>query len=182
MMELNIKDTFKRLVEKDIKREGIKELMDWLETTDFYTAPASTRYHDSVPMGLVTHSVKTYWMLNDFNTDFDKETKAIVSLFHDLCKVNFYKTEMRNTKDERGNWIKVPYYTVDDQFPYGHGEKSVYILSQFMKLGDGEIMAIRWHMGGFAPVEERLTMSKAFENYPLAVYLHSADLMASYLK
>lgn len=172
-----------------IRREGAERLLAWLDTTDFYTAPASTRFHLCVPGGLCQHSLNVYNRLSGSTAEtqlageVDGETIAICGLLHDLCKVNFYKQEMRNAKDEKGKWIKVPYYTVDDSLPYGHGEKSVYIISGFLRLSRAEAMAIRWHMGGFDDSVKggSYTCGNAFEQYPLGALLHSADLLATYL-
>lgn len=173
---------FKEYVNKYIKRKGIDELLESLSKTDFYTAPASTRFHDSHKGGLVKHSVKVFEHLKDFTEkdklDVDMETVAIVALFHDICKVHFYKTEMRNTK-ENGKWIKVPYYTVDDKFPLGHSSKSIILIREHMKLSPDEMLAINAHMGGFD--KRDFIISNTFEKCPLAVYLHMADLKATYL-
>lgn len=177
------KEEFKRYVKSYIKRDGIGDLMDYLEKTDFYTAPASTRFHDSEEGGLVHHSIKVFkTLIDDKDTSkMLKESIAIVGLFHDLCKVGFYEVSTRNTKDEKGKWIQVPYYTVNDQMPYGHGEKSVMIVSEFLKLNIEEMMAIRWHMAGFEPKENYGSLGKAYEKYPLALLLHLADMKATYL-
>jgi hypothetical protein len=172
------KDTFIEIYKNNIKRDGADALLEWLLKSDFFTAPASTKYHGAYEGGLVEHSINVYeqFVCND------AETRAICALLHDVCKVNFYKTDFRNVKDEKGVWQKVPYYAVDDQLPYGHGEKSVYIISGFMKLTREESMAIRWHMGGFDDAVRggSYSMGAAFEKYPLAVYLHTADMLATY--
>lgn len=178
------KERFKKVVAERITRDGIDELMESLEGTDFYTAPASTRYHDSHEAGLVKHSLAVFDILDTdlkFNDDFNKESIAIVSLFHDLCKVGFYKVSTRNTKDENGRWVQVPYYEVDDQIPLGHGDKSIMLIRDFMKLTLEEMIAIRWHMNGFVPKEDYQTLGKAYADYPLAVWLATADLKATYL-
>lgn len=156
-----MKEKFLEIYRKNITRPGADKLLAWLETTDFFTAPASTRFHLSRPGGLVDHSVHVYERLDNLVTDeegypgstfgedftISDETIAICGLLHDICKANFYTVEMRNRKNEQGQWEKYPFYVVDDQLPYGHGEKSVYIISGFMKLTREEAMAIRWHMG-----------------------------------
>ncbi len=161
-------------------------------SSDFFKAPASTKFHSSFAGGLVEHSVKVYnRFLNKIKTEFGEkyeevitnESIAIIGLLHDVCKINFYKSEYRNTKDKAGNWVQVICYTVDDKLPYGHGEKSVYILSGFIKLTRDEAMAINWHMGGF---DNRVqggsySMSVAFQQYPIAVIFHTADLETAYL-
>lgn len=176
---------------RSTKREGIDDVIGFLCTSDFFTAPASTRYHSSYEGGLAQHSMNVYNMLSrkidDFKMDeiiqfenIEEENVIIVSLLHDICKANFYKVEMRNTKQD-GQWIQVPYYTVDDRAPLGHGEKSVMILQSYIKLTRDEMYAIRWHMGGFEPDQNYNTLSKAFSMYPLALALHEADLEATYL-
>lgn len=190
-----MKDEFLRIYHENIKRPGAEEFLKWLESTDFFSAPASTRFHLARPGGLVEHSVHVYERLkklysvekygdlSDVAVFPEAETIAICGLLHDTCKANFYGVEMRNRKNEQGRWEKYPFYVVNDQLPYGHGEKSVYIISSFMKLTREEAMAIRWHMGGF---DESVkggshAMSDAFSQFPLAVLLHVADLQASYL-
>lgn len=177
---------FKKIVAENIKRKGVSDLMEQLERTDFYTAPASTRFHDSEPQGLVKHSVEVYNYLKKYNNpnlDLTPEQNAerisIVSLFHDVCKIGMYKMEMRNTKDENGKWVQVPYYTIDNMFPYGHGEKSVYLLQKFMELTDEEAMAIRWHMGAYDGERIYNDLNEAQKMFPLTMYLHFADVLAS---
>lgn len=168
-----------------IKRDGIEELLATLEKTDFYTAPASTRFHDSEEGGLVAHSLRVfdflYGELMD-NENFNHESIAIVSLFHDLCKIGYYKIDYRNVKNEFGKWDRVPYYTVEDKLPYGHGEKSVDMLRDFMKLTEEEKFAIRFHMGSYEGQQIWNTLSEAYKMYPLALYTHIADMKATYLK
>ena len=128
-----LKAEFKSIVANTIHRDGIDGLMTWLESTDFYSAPSSTRYHGAEPGGLAAHSIAVYNRLKQKQTDETDETIAIASLFHDLCKCNFYKQTFRNVKNEStGKWEKVPSYEVNDQFPLGHGEKSMFIIMKFM--------------------------------------------------
>ena len=150
------------------------------------TAPASTRFHAAYEGGLLDHSLNVYNVLisKHFNPETDDlESYTIVSLLHDLCKAGFYKTELRNRKNDRGEWEKVPVYAVDDQFPYGHGEKSVFLIERFMRLRTEEAIAVRWHMGGFDESVKggSFALAHAFEKYPLAVKLHLSDLEATYL-
>ena len=172
------KDKFIEIYKKLIKREGADKLLEWLEKSDFFTAPASTRFHGSEEGGLVKHSINVYERLKVINGE--NETTAICGLLHDLCKVNYYSIEMRNVK-EKGVWIQKPFYTVNDTLPYGHGEKSVYIISGFMKLNRDEAMAINWHMGGFDYRGQSPALTVAFEQYSLALNLHIADMQATYL-
>ena len=175
------------LARDDIKRDGIEALLSWLEASDFFTAPASTKFHLSEEGGLCAHSINVYERLvrlceAEWGEDgFNRESVAIIGLFHDLCKTNIYKVEMRNVK-ENGEWAQKPYSTVDDSLPYGHGEKSVYMLSGFMKLTREEAMAINWHMGGFdSRAKDVGCLRDAFSKYPLVPLLHTADLLSCYL-
>ena len=182
------KEEFLAIFQENVSREGAAELAAWLETTDFFTAPASTRYHCACEGGLVLHSLSVYHTLMEryFEEGADsRESFAIVALLHDLCKANYYKVSTRNVKnDETGVWEKVPFYAVEDQFPYGHGEKSVYLIERFLRLKVSEAIAIRWHMGGFDDAVRggSFALSQAFEKFPLAVKLHLADLESTYLK
>lgn len=175
-----------------IKREGAQELLAWLTGTnsDFFTAPASTRYHSAYEGGLLEHSINVYECLRDylarnkvrdeFGLSYSDETIAIVSLLHDLCKVNVYRVSTRNVKDPvTGQWKPMPYYEFDDNLPYGHGEKSVYVISGFMRLTREEAFAIRYHMG-FSNEDDARNVGKAFELFPLALALSIADTEATY--
>ncbi|MCI8291443.1 MAG: HDIG domain-containing protein [Clostridia bacterium] len=181
-----MKEEFIELL-RSTKREGIEEVIQFIEKTDFYKAPASTRFHGNYEGGLLEHSMKVYEILKhkvekaivDLNVSDD--TVIIIALLHDICKVNYYKVDYRNAKNERGEWEKVPYYTVDDTIPYGHGEKSVMMLTEYMKLTSEEKYAIRWHMGFTEPKEVYNTLGQAFKKYPVALMLHEADLEATYL-
>lgn len=180
-----MQDEFRKIYTQHIKREGADKLMNWLDKTDFFTAPASTRFHANYEGGLCEHSISVYERLKELTdgTAYTDETVALVSLLHDVCKVDFYKIDFRNVKNEHGQWVKMPYYTIDEKFPYGHGEKSVYIIQQFMKLTTEEAMAIRWHMGGFDTSVKGgdYSQSTAFQKYPLAVFLNSADLISTFV-
>lgn len=168
-----------------IKREGAAELLDWMQKTDFFTAPASTKFHLSEEGGLCEHSLNVYQVMMDrYNGGKPDESMAISALLHDLCKAQFYKSNTRNVKNETtGAWEKMPYYTIDDRFPYGHGEKSVFLVERFLRLKVEEAIAIRWHMGGFDEAARggSYAINGAFERYPLAVKLHIADIEATYL-
>ena len=185
-----MKEKFKSEYAK-IKRPGADKLLAWLENSDFFTAPASTKYHLARPGGLVEHSLNVYNRLTELCIaenfeDMDEsklESLAIIGLLHDVCKVDFYSMEFRNRKNEHGAWEQYPVYVVNDKLPYGHGEKSVYIISSFMKLTREEAMAIRWHMGAFEAdsTASGYSLSAAFRQYPLALLTHLADMQATYL-
>lgn len=188
-MNTELKGEFLSIYNGYIKRDGADNFLNYLLKTDFFTAPASTRFHGSHEGGLLEHSLNVYHCLKDYlerdrtkqlyRMNYSEETIALCALLHDVCKVNFYKTDYRNAKNERGEWEKVPYYTIDDTLPYGHGEKSVYIISGFMRLTREEAFAIRYHMG-FSGVEDKNSIGKAFEMFPLAFALSVADMEASY--
>lgn len=181
-----MKEKFISTVKRIIKREGIEDLLDYLETTDFYEAPASSMYHGNYKGGLVEHSLNVFSMLSGSSSyassEYSLETLAIVSLFHDLCKANTYKIEMRNVKED-GVWKQVPFYKVNEEYPFGHGEKSVYLIMKHMKLTDEEALAIRWHMGGFDSAVKggSYALSGAFNKSLLALELHLADMRATYI-
>ncbi len=174
-----------------IKREGSQKFLEYLKNTDFFTAPASARFHSNFPGGLCIHSINVFNRAvrefreeygENFEEKFPMESIAIAALLHDVCKINFYREETRNVK-ENGEWVPKRFYQIDDSLPYGHGEKSVYMISGFMKLTRNEAMAINWHMGGF---DSRVkggdySLSGAFYQYPFALMLHIADVKATYL-
>lgn len=184
-MDMNARDEFVQIFTENVTRNGAKELLAWLSNTDFFTAPASTKYHCACENGLVMHSVSVFntMMEKHFEEGVDSvESFAIAALLHDVCKAEFYKISTRNVKNElTGQWEKQPYYTIEDKFPFGHGEKSVFLIERFMKLRLDEAMAIRWHMGNFDD-STGYTVSQAYEKYPLAVKLHLADMESTYLR
>ena len=183
-------ERFIEIFREKITREGADKLLDFLMKSDFFTAPASTRYHGACEGGLVQHSLNVYDCLVDilnrprmkelYGIEYSDESIAIAGLLHDICKVNFYKTSFRNAKDENGKWVSVPYYTIEDNLPYGHGEKSVYIVSGFMRLTRDEAFAIRYHMG-FSGTEDTNNVGRALEMFPLAYAVCCADMEAAFL-
>ena len=184
--EKKMKEKFIQLLRKT-NREGIEDLINFIEEkTDFFTAPASTRFHGSHEGGLLEHSMKVYEILdykiknNVIDLHVPEDTIIIVSLLHDICKVNFYKVDYRNAKNARGEWEKVPYYTIDDTIPYGHGEKSVMMLTEYIKLTSEEKYSIRWHMGFSEPKEVYSSLGAAYKKYPLALLVNEEDLEATY--
>ena len=190
-MENNFKEEFLEIFNKHIKRDGQDKLLEYLIKSDFFIAPASTKFHSCHEGGLCEHSVKVYkrflsLIKNEYGETYDQkisnESIAIISLLHDVCKINCYKTEMRNVK-ENGNWVQKPYFVYEDKLPYGHGEKSVYIISGFIKLTREEAMAINWHMGGFDSrvLGGSYSIKDAFYSYPTALLFHLADVATTYL-
>ena len=157
------------------------------EKSDFFKAPASTRFHGDHEGGLVEHSLKVYEILkhkvehNIKGVTVPEESIIIIGLLHDICKTNFYKVDYRNAKNALGVWEKVPYYTIEDTIPYGHGEKSVMMITEYMKLTPEEKYAIRWHMGYTEPKELYNAIGASYTKYPIALLTHEADLEATYL-
>ncbi|MBQ8719656.1 MAG: hydrolase [Clostridia bacterium] len=184
------KERFIEIYKTNIKREGADKLLEYLTSpaSDFFTAPASARYHSSYEGGLCEHSINVYECLlsylesdraKKFGFDYSRESIAIVALLHDLCKVGVYKKGFRNVKDDKGVWQRVDTFEYDDKLPYGHGEKSVYIINGYMRLTREEAFAIRYHMG-YSSTEDPRNVSAAFEMFPLAFALSTADSEATY--
>ncbi|MBQ9211188.1 MAG: HD domain-containing protein [Clostridia bacterium] len=188
-MELNIetqKQTFLEICRASIQREGIEDLLSWLSKSDFFTAPASTKYHGAYAGGLCQHSIDVYQQAKRLvfmmPTPPSEESLVISTLFHDLCKVNMYKTDKRNQKIN-GEWREVPYYVVEEKFHFGgHGSKSVFLVQQFMKLTTEEAAAINCHMGFSDGSSSTVRdVSNAYHQFPLAWLVHVADEAATFL-
>lgn len=185
------REEFLQIYTEKITRDGADKFLEYLSSpaSDFFTAPASTRFHGSYEGGLLEHSLNVYYCLCDYlararvrdtyGFTCSQETAAIVSLLHDVCKINCYKKGTRNVKDKNGVWQTVPTYEFADEMPYGHGEKSVYIINGFMRLTREEAFAIRYHMG-FSGEESVRNVGAAFQMYPLAFALSTADMEATY--
>ncbi len=169
----------------DIDRDGMHELMEWLEKSDFYSAPASTKFHGNYAGGLLEHSLNVYDELKrlleiyGYSVSVSESTIRIVSLFHDLCKVNFYTTEKRNRKNQEGKWESYDSYSIKEKFCFGgHGSKSVFILQSFMQLTPEEAVAINCHMASW---DGNKDVGNAFEQFPLAWLVHVADEAATFI-
>jgi hypothetical protein len=187
---MSAREEFIEIYNDKIRREGAPALLDYLQNrSDFFTAPASMRYHGSYSGGLCDHSLNVYHCLVDYlerervrelyGLEYGEESVAVVGLLHDLCKVGCFKSSTRNVKGEDGRWQAVPSFVYDDPLPYGHGEKSVYIANGYIRLSREEAMAIRWHMG-FSGTEDNRLVGNAFKKYPLAFALSVADMEATY--
>lgn len=174
-----------------IHRPGIKELLDWLATTDFYSAPCSGRYHGSYSGALVEHSLNVYtqfWNIaprygyDATNTTLLEES-AIVCLFHDLCKVNFYEPYIRNVKNpDTGIWEQVEEYRAKGSTTLAsHGACSCYRVMQFIKLTETEFAAILHHMGAWDK-SQYSNPGEVYANNKLAWLLHVADEAATYIE
>ena len=191
---MTAKKVFMEYARENIKREGIEDLLDWLENdTDFFTSPASTKYHGSFEGGLLEHSLNVFeQLLVEFDTVVGKgwesvyspESVAIAALFHDLCKVNSYTTEQRWRKDAEGKWeAYYPYVYNSEKRAMGHGAQSVYFIQQFITLTEDEAEAIFWHMGAYdiSPYANLNGLSKTWQNNALAYMLSRADMAATYV-
>ena len=185
------KQEFINIFTSYIKREGADKLLDYLiNSSDFFSTPASGRRHSNFEGGLCFHSLNVYKrfknnIINEYGENYQEkisdESIAIIALMHDVCKVNTYTVDYRNKK-ENGAWVQVPYYAYENTLPYGHGEKSVYIVSGFIRLTREEAMCINWHMGGFdARAMNSSDLSDAFTRFPTALLFHISDLEATYL-
>ena len=184
MERVEQKAIFEQLLQ-ETGRPGINSVLDWLNTTDFYRAPASAKYHGSHLGGLLAHSINVYTELSNINKALNLEiphdTVAIAGLLHDVCKANTYKIGYRNVKNEElGIWEKKQIYEYDDQVPYGHGEKSVIILQGLgLQMNRTEMMMIRFHMGGFIGTDQHGLVNRAADLHPEIAAMHAADWIAS---
>ena len=193
---------FESLLLVGCKRNGLDKLIDYIRESDFYSAPASTRFHNCHEGGLLEHTLNvanrltakyyedSIWKERLHDTEY--ESLLISALLHDICKANYYVAEPKNKKvySESGtksdgfgkyDWQTVLGYSVNDKEPYGHGEKSVMIIEQFIELKPVERYAIRWHMGFTEAKENWNTLSAAIRKYPLILALFEADLEATYI-
>lgn len=179
-----------------VQRPGIDKLMAYIRKSDFYEAPASTKYHLSCEGGLLQHSLNVLDALRGSMTHtqddqweyraagkvidtIPDESVIVMALLHDVCKTYFYTVSLRNAKNEQtGRWEKVPYFSVKDRMPLGHGDKSVMIIKQYIDLSNREMYAIWWHMG-YTDTQDTLALGNAIEMYPAVWALHNADMMAS---
>lgn len=164
------KERFKAIFETQVMRAGAEKLMEWLESTDFFEAPASTRFHGAYPGGLVAHSLNVYdqLLLEPSALEYGGNSLAVCALLHDMCKVNYYH------RDSDG-------WTVRDALPMGHGEKSIYLIQKHMDLTDEEALAIRWHMGAYDEAFRggSRALDEAQRRCSLVVALHQADMRAT---
>lgn len=188
----DLKEQFKKIYTDKIKRKGADRLLEWLEkSTDFFTAPASAKYHCDHECGLVEHSLNVYKRLSMLCelestemalTDEEREKIAIVSLLHDLCKISFYIAGTRNVQNEQTKqWEKVPVYKYTNRASLGHGEESMFYVQQFIRMTKEEAYAIRYHMGAYEGEHKWNDVARAYEEYPLVLLLHMADLQATYI-
>jgi hypothetical protein len=187
---MTAKEKFIELFDKYITRAGSEDLRIWLLASDFFTAPASTKYHNDHEGGLCEHSINVFDQMVRLLRAYPEiktngETVAIISLLHDMCKIDCYVKELKSRKtgeikpDGKPVWEDYYGYSWDEKFPYGnHGAKSVYLIERFIRLTDTEAIAIQCHMGN---EDGKYGVSESYRQYPLAWLLHVADEAASYL-
>lgn len=182
---------------KDIRRPGADKLLAWLESTDFFTAPAGAKHHGAHAGGLVVHSLNVWNRLREITlrdtidgkaildlTPETNETVAILALLHDVCKVGVYHTETKRRRNpDTGTWEDYQAYTFRDPFPLGHGEKSLYLIAKHMDLTEEEALAIRWHMGAYdaAARSDLRNLSAAMAMTPWVWRLQEADMCAAHI-
>ena len=176
MKELEIqknKEIFLKIFRKYVNRKGREELLNWLEyKTDFFVAPASTKYHLNEDGGLCLHSLNLLKVIRTENLKkIPLESIVISCLCHDVCKANTYEKKKTYKGEE--------YYQWNEKFPFGHGEKSVFLIERFMKLTVDEAVAIRFHMG--AEPNDNGASGRAYNDFPLAVYTHMADFESTFI-
>ncbi|WP_291563638.1 MULTISPECIES: HD domain-containing protein [unclassified Clostridium] len=183
----DIKEVKERIINllNSTERKGIDRVVKYMEETDFFVAPASTKYHGNYDGGLAEHSLNVYQLFQEKNKKFDlglsNDTVTIVSLLHDFCKINFYNKQECWRKNDKNRWESYEGYKVIDDFPIGHGEKSVIMLQNFIRLTKEEMLMIRWHMGNTEPKEQMMNISNTYNLVPAAAALHTSDMEASYL-
>lgn len=184
------RETFIKIMSQ-VNRPGVKELLNWLEGTDFYSAPASTRFHGSYPGGLVEHTLNVAYELRDLVKYYEiegipKDSIIIVALAHDFCKINTYEETIVNVPPQRtqsGKWEQKQGYKKSEYFKLGHGAKSLSILQDFIKLEDYEKEAIYWHMGAYdiSTLSSTNNLYDVFAENKLAFLLHIADMTSTYI-
>ena len=180
-MEQTNKERFLELLRK-VNRDGMDKLIAWLESSTFFVDPASAKYHGDYEGGLCDHSLAVFEeYVKLTGTDYEDEKAIITCLLHDICKVGTYKLGFRNVKNEQtGKLEQVPQYeNVDSVFPFGHGDKSVLMISHFIQLTKEEMLMIRWHMGAYESKECWHELGVAQEMYPSVLYIHFADMLAT---
>lgn len=184
--ERNVESLFKLINEIDFKRDP-SPFIEYLVETDFFYAPGSIMYHDSHNGGLYIHCKRVYDSLVKLNelvdNKYSKETLFYLAFGHDLCKVGTYKPKEVWYKDEKNKWQSKDGWGVVDDFPIGHGEKSLFIMNKYVKLTLDEILALRWHMGFFdvgvaIASPAKMSYSAAQDMSPLVRMILSADNMA----
>lgn len=199
----SLKETFINHI-NSIEREGFRkeDLLRKLENSDFYTAPASTRFHNCVEGGLLDHSLNVYYNLRSLverkglSDKIDENSIKIVGLLHDMAKINFYKVYYKNEKvysdygtkkDEGGrfDWVTKKSYTViddEERFLYGnHEQTSEYMIRTFVPLTYPESIAILHHHAGMGVDCAKDNLSAIYNRYPLAALLHVADMISTYI-
>lgn len=195
-VDITMKTFFLDTYAEEILRPGADDLLAWLESTDFFTAPAGAKHHGAYYGGLMIHSMNVWKRLREIAArdvlgggpgELDRQTRetvAILGLLH-VCKVGVYHIETKRRKNPDTNqWEDYQAYTFRDPFPLGHGEKSLYLISRFIQLTEAEALAIRWHMGAFddaAHGNGKTALNAAMNVTPWVWRLHEADMCAAHI-
>ncbi len=163
-----------------ISRDGAQAFFHWLRITDFFIAPASTGSHGAWEGGLLAHSVGTAQILLDLTEKNNivwehPESPVLVGLLHDVCKVNSYRAYTKNYRDTAGYWQSRTEYMFDEKLPLGHGEKSLFLISRYMRLTDQEALCLRWHMTNYESRAEREASEKAITLCSAILWVRTAD-------
>lgn len=188
----DLRARFEKLL-RDTGRENIDYVIEDLDAWGFFTAPASSQGHGAYPGGLLEHSLNVYdaaiearqamlTLRPDLEEDLAPESIAIAALLHDVCKADFYHLVKKKRRNEVGQYEDFEQYEIhDENFPVGHGEKSVILLLQSgLDLKDDEIYAIRWHMGPWnLSRDDEKFYRQAGRATPLQPLIHAADTLAS---
>lgn len=180
-------DKFYDIWNNKIKRDGKEKVLEYIQRSDYFKAPASTMFHSNIEGGLLYHSIKVCEKLENLvrsnsSVVFEREDSIyIIGLLHDICKTYYYDVDYRNVKNEKGVWEKKPYYKVKDLMPVGvHGDKSVMLLLKLgLELTTEEIYCIRYHMGAYEGKEVYNSLGEAKHKCPNILWVHLADELAS---
>lgn len=168
--------------------DAFHSCISWLKSTDFYEAPASTRYHESFKGGLLYHTLEVVnnvtrlMRVDQFKTYINLEDAILVALVHDWCKINLYESYFKNVKNEEtGQWDKVEAFRLR-KTPYtcfGHGVSSMILAQKFFDLSTAQCLAIRWHMGWCRVCDDEMNeLQQANEMYPIVHLLQFADQLS----
>lgn len=179
-------DEFMTIVQSIQFKRNPDKFIQFLTQGDFFITVAARAHHDNVPGGLYNHSKKVFNSMRILNK-VSKEKYSDQSLFymsfgHDICKINMYKEKQQWYKDQNNKWQSKPGWQIVDDFPVGHGQKSIILMLKYVQLTKEQMLAIRWHMGGFDDYVRdyigRFTYDAAQDMTPLTRMLHIADLMS----
>lgn len=166
----------------------LDNMLKWIHNTDFYSTPASTRFHGAYREGLLEHTLivaqKAIELSNipTFKFKVNIEDAVLIALVHDWCKIGLYESYLKNIKNpDTGIWEQKEAYKVADNpmSCYGHGVSSLILAQKFFKLSTEEALAIRWHMGEYNVADNEMNdLHQANETYPLVQLIQFADRLS----